>query len=451
MNTLNIGANNFTMASGTLATNSLLVSGGANVVFSGASGAATNGGELLIRVNQSTDQLTIGTAIANNTSASSLTKSGLGKLVLTGTNTYSGGTTIAAGTISTSNSSGLGTGSVTIGNQATLAVTAGTLANTLISPAGALSTLNLSSGLTFSGQLSGSGTFSLTGTSFGDTRTFSAASTSGFTGAIQLIRGTYKFTGASADWSGTDVQFLPSNNDGLDILQVSGTGTTTFKSFSAISSATVKVDAGATLNIASGVVTVGLSQTGGSTFAPTSGTTSTLTSSGGALTFSGPSGSLTFTSGLAIADFNGSTPLSVVQNGGVAVTLNSANSFTGTTTINGGTMTLGNALALQNSTFVAAGGGTLSFGSLTSATFGGLQGKLNLALNNSSNAAVALTAGNNGTDTTYDGSLGGAGSLIKAGAGTLTLTNTETYTGTTTVSAGTLLVSGSISMAARPR
>src|SRR5207302_647478 len=40
--------------------------------------------------------------------------------------------------------------------------------------------------------------------------------------------------------------------------------------------------------------------------------------------------------------------------------------------------------------------------------------------------------------TTYSGILGGGGSLLKIGAGTLTLTNANTYTGATTISAGIL-------------
>lgn len=51
---------------------------------------------------------------------------------------------------------------------------------------------------------------------------------------------------------------------------------------------------------------------------------------------------------------------------------------------------------------------------------------------------VALTVGNNNSDTTYSGSLYGAGSLIKVGSGKLTLAGVNTYSGSTTVSAGTL-------------
>ena len=103
INTLNIGANNFTMASGTLQTAGLLSSGGSNVIFTGGNiEAATGGGELVVRVNNSTDQLTIGSVILNN-ATSSLTKSGAGTLILTATNTYAGVTKINEGALQIGN------------------------------------------------------------------------------------------------------------------------------------------------------------------------------------------------------------------------------------------------------------------------------------------------------------------------------------------------------------
>ncbi|MGA2052573.1 MAG: autotransporter-associated beta strand repeat-containing protein [Opitutales bacterium] len=65
--------------------------------------------------------------------------------------------------------------------------------------------------------------------------------------------------------------------------------------------------------------------------------------------------------------------------------------------------------------------------------------------------ANTLTTGGNGLSTTVsgviaDGGIGGGtgGSLVKVGAGTLTLAGANTYTGTTTISGGTLLVNGSL-------
>lgn len=124
------------------------------------------------------------------------------------------------------------------------------------------------------------------------------------------------------------------------------------------------------------------------------------------------------------------------------LTLSGANTYTGETTISGGTLTLDDTDALAGSTLdYDSFGGTLSFGSLTEATLGGLKGDQDLELMNSQSGAVALTVGNNGTDTTYSGNLTGGDSLTKTGAGTLTLAGVNnTYSGGTTISAGTLQV-----------
>ena len=48
------------------------------------------------------------------------------------------------------------------------------------------------------------------------------------------------------------------------------------------------------------------------------------------------------------------------------------------------------------------------------------------------------------TDGTYAGAMSGTGTLTKSGTGTVTLSGVNSYNGTTTVSAGTLLVTGSL-------
>ncbi|WP_282058890.1 autotransporter-associated beta strand repeat-containing protein, partial [Lentibacter algarum] len=74
------------------------------------------------------------------------------------------------------------------------------------------------------------------------------------------------------------------------------------------------------------------------------------------------------------------------------------------------------------------GGTTVSGGSLRGAV-GSLQGNI---VNNS---AVEFAQG---TDATYADVVSGSGSLTKTGAGVLTVTGTNTYTGGTTVSGGSL-------------
>ncbi|MCL4204889.1 MAG: autotransporter-associated beta strand repeat-containing protein, partial [Pirellulaceae bacterium] len=135
--------------------------------------------------------------------------------------------------------------------------------------------------------------------------------------------------------------------------------------------------------------------------------------------------------------------LSLTKTGAGNLTLSGTNTFGGDTRIGDGAIILGNALALQNSTLNldAADTGGLSFGMLTAATFGGLKGTRDMALQNTTPAAVALTVGGNNQSTEYSGNLTGLGSLAKAGTGTLTLTGANTYAGVTAINAGVLSVS----------
>ncbi len=128
--------------------------------------------------------------------------------------------------------------------------------------------------------------------------------------------------------------------------------------------------------------------------------------------------------------------------GSGTATVNAVNSFTGDTIVSGGTLIVGNALALQTSRLNYNNqGGTLSFGALNAATLGNITGAQNLALSNDFAQAVALTVGNAQTNL-YTGQLsdgtGFGASLTKTGLGTLNLAGNNIYTGATTVNAGTL-------------
>lgn len=141
-----------------------------------------------------------------------------------------------------------------------------------------------------------------------------------------------------------------------------------------------------------------------------------------------------------------STPSSPYTSGGVTkrgagtLTLSAGNAYGGNTTVEAGAVALANVNAAVNSTVVLTGG-PVSFSGITNATLGGLAGSQNFALQNTGSAAVALTVGNNGTNTTYSGAMSGSGSLNKIGGGTLELRGLNSFTGGTTVNAGTLRLS----------
>jgi autotransporter-associated beta strand protein len=122
INTLRLGTTNgVAITTGnTLSVDGILKAGGNAATISGGSiQTATSGGEMVIRSNAANDTLTISSLVADNGS-SSLTKVGLGLVVLSNsTNTYAGGTTVSAGELrallpTTSGTfTSLGTGTVT--------------------------------------------------------------------------------------------------------------------------------------------------------------------------------------------------------------------------------------------------------------------------------------------------------------------------------------------------
>jgi autotransporter-associated beta strand protein len=143
--------------------------------------------------------------------------------------------------------------------------------------------------------------------------------------------------------------------------------------------------------------------------------------------------------------------------GASTLRLNQANTFTGDTSIVGGftlaRLQLDNNLALQNSALNTgtAVSGRLIFGTgVTTPTFGGLKGSVDLASAaiTNYNLVTALTLNPGvGFSPSYSGAIanGAAGmTLTKSGLGTQTLSGANSYTGATNVTAGILAVDGSL-------
>ena len=151
----------------------------------------------------------------------------------------------------------------------------------------------------------------------------------------------------------------------------------------------------------------------------------------GALTFNTPAG-MTFTYSGSIS---GSGTGGLTKSGVGTVVLTGSSSYSGNTQVNSGTLTVGNSVALQNSTVVISTG-TLGF-AVSSATLGGLSGAGNVNL-----AGGTVSIGNNNASTTYTGILSGAGGLTKIGGGVLALAGSNTYQGPTVISSGVLQLQG---------
>lgn len=140
------------------------------------------------------------------------------------------------------------------------------------------------------------------------------------------------------------------------------------------------------------------------------------------------------TIGAAITD-NGSTPVSLTKSGGNTLTLSGANTYTGDTYVNQGTLAFGASNVLSNSgKFMIAGNSTVNMGA-----------------NSDVIGQLVLDHGTiNGTGTllflqdsvvsygTINPQLMGPAGLTKTGSFGVTLNNTNTYSGQTTVLQGTL-------------
>ena len=140
----------------------------------------------------------------------------------------------------------------------------------------------------------------------------------------------------------------------------------------------------------------------------------------------------------------------LTKNGTGALTVNTSNSYTGGTTLNAGTLNLGNAAA------IGTGPLTINGGTLGNTTGGPLQlpgnavlvnGDFTLAGASQLNTGTgAVTLSGNRTVTVAGGALyvngpidqTGTASLTLAGGGTTTLAAASTYTGGTTVTGGTV-------------
>jgi autotransporter-associated beta strand protein len=220
------------------------------------------------------------------------------------------------------------------------------------------------------------------------------------------------------------------------------------------SSATLNISADAVTDAHNVVVRLGSSglKTIGTTITSGTATFSGGVSLGDSATLTAPGGGSVLFSG----NFTGSGGLAF--GGGGTITLSAANSYTGPSTLTGGTLNL-NAKALGANTFTISGVSTLDNTSAASVTLNDspqnwnanftFTGTTNLNLGAGDvtmNATRTLTVNSN--TLTVGGRISGNAGLVKLGAGTLALTGatTNAYTGGTTNLAGVLAVNGTTTL-----
>jgi fibronectin-binding autotransporter adhesin len=448
-------------------------SGALDLNNAGAVALSGSGARTLTLRGSSGDDNTLAAVLGDSGGATSLAKSGAGKWVLTGNNTYSGGSTIAGGTLQVGAggaSGALGSGNITA-NGTLIFNRSGTLTNGVISGSGSVTVggggkvvlpgnntytggTTISSGSTLqvgvggaTGSLSsGNGIINDGTLIFDTTGSFSYLGNgliSGLgnvimrgSGGLVKIIGANSYTGWTLIEPGATLQPTEGNSGALASSVVTNNGTLKFVNQvdSTFTYGGPIVGTGMVLKEGNNSLGYDLPLTGTNTYTggtfiahggivlgdggtPGAGsivgnvvfTNSAVAETARSLTFNRPD-DFTFP---GLITFDPNLPFGnrgiVRQNGSGTLTLTANNDYPGGTVVNSGILQAGN------------GGttGTIGSGPVT---------------------VNSLLVFNRSDDITFGNTFTGSGSVVKAGAGKLTLTSTNNITGSLIVSNGTLIV-----------
>lgn len=485
-NTLNATNFGFTLNAGTVILSGANSFGNTNCVLSINGGTIqTSGSRAFANSTLNIGGNFIFTGTGNDTYSGTV---GLGAATRTITNSTTSGSRIFSGVISGTSGSGLtfdgsGAGQIYIGNTAntftgTISINGGEVGFALAGSYGNVNNTIVING----GRLSAA-------TTAGAAASYTLASTHGIQVGSTVGTSISPVSGGTLTYDGIITNL--SGNTGILTKQGSGTlslgGVSTYTGATTINNGTIllttgndRLPTGTVLSLGQSASTnlgtfnlngrnqtiAGLNSTSGTN---ASASKNTITSTASAtLTVSG---SGTYGDGTNANSGIISGAISLVKSGTGTLTLGDVNTYTGTTTVSGGTLQLagGNAGSVGAITSSPIGtstlnlnGGTLSSNNTTARTIlnsTSLGGNVTLgdatntgalsfdAATTISGATRTLTAASAVTFTGAIGDGGNAFGITKAGAGSITLSGANTYTGATTINAGTLTLSGSASIA----
>ncbi len=456
---------------GTTTCSNLLITGPGILSFTGNQGFSTGA-----------NGFTTITCVLGGTG--SIQPEGGGQLFLNATNTFSGGLNMATGgaLVNFNNPASFGTGTMTLSSSGGALISEGTTAFTVTNNWTATTTANENlvgnaAGITWSGNWNlGANTVSLGSggsTTFQNILSGVISGSGGFGRQSQTTAGIIKLTGPNTYTGKTSIQ----------------SGTTSVSSLNSVSGGSPSSNLGAPTTVANGTISLGSTTIAGTLEYTGPGETSDRVidmagTTGGTLIESDGSGAVVFTSDCTASGAgaktltlegsntgvntmagkiaNGSSTTSVTKAQAGTWQLSGANTYSGNTTLSAGLLDLANVSALGGGTLVMGGNGSFdntSGADLTVANgitcSSGSPIYVGSANNMTFNGAAAISGANrtitvSAKTLTLGSAVGDSGqgrSLTKAGAGTLVLSGVNTYTGNTTISAGTLALGSSGSLA----
>ena len=414
--TVNVGGSGAALAWGTGVGSQIagpLKFGSANAVSSVTfvNGINLDGADRTVEVddnpNSTGDFATLSGVIADGSGSGGIVKTGAGTLYLTGSNTYSGVTSINAGVVQLQNVNGLGSAAgKTVVAAGALLVVSGGLTGTINEP------------IDLSGSGDGNGALQVVDSGTDVT----------FAGTINLVTDTA---------IGGTSHFAVSGN-------VIGSGSLTKYGTNRVDLTGIGTFSGDT-HVVSGILGVSGSTLQNSTLNLAAGDTGAVDFASSGFTLGGLKGSrdLSSTDNSAVVSIGGNnqstTYSGVLSNmtlnkvGAGMLTLTGMNTFSGGVTVGGGTLSVGVLAANGSSSGLGAGasltldGGTLLYTGGANSTF---------------NRSITLGPGGgvidqSGTGALYsNGQISGSGSLTKTGAAQLVLPGDNSYSGQTNINAG---------------